>query len=65
MLNLKKYNKIVNNMKKKQTHRYREQISGYQWERVEEGAVYGKRKELLWDTMKSCEKLFKIVNYKI
>ena len=52
-------------MKIKQTHRYREQISGYQWERVWEGTVYGKRKELLWDTMKSCEKLFKIVNYKI
>ena len=51
-------------MKKKQTHRYREQISGYQWERVGEGAVQGKRKGLLWDTTKSCEKLLKIVNYK-
>ena len=27
----KKYNKIVNITKKKQTQRYREQISGYQW----------------------------------
>ena len=27
----KKYNILVNITKKKQTHRYREQISGYQW----------------------------------
>ena len=27
----KKYNKLVNITKKKQTHRYREQASGYQW----------------------------------
>ena len=27
----KKYNKLVKIMKKKQTHRYREQTSGYQW----------------------------------
>ena len=31
MWNLKKYNELVNIMKKKQTHIYREQISGYQW----------------------------------
>ena len=31
MWNLKKYNKLVNKTKKKQTHRYREQTSGYQW----------------------------------
>ena len=31
MWNLKKYNKLVNTTKKKQTHRYREQTSGYQW----------------------------------
>ena len=30
MWNLKKYNKLVNTTKKKQTHRYREQTSGYQ-----------------------------------
>ena len=30
MWNLKKYNKLVNITKKKQT--YREQTSGYQWE---------------------------------
>ena len=29
--NSKKYNKLGNITKKKQTHRYREQISGYQW----------------------------------
>ena len=34
----KKYNKLVNITKKKQTHRYREQTSGYQWgEGREEG----------------------------
>ena len=27
----KKYNKLVNITKKKQTHRYRGQISGHQW----------------------------------
>ena len=27
----KKYNKLVTITKRKQTHRYREQISGYQW----------------------------------
>ena len=27
----KKYNKLVNVTKKNQTHRYREQTSGYQW----------------------------------
>ena len=29
--NLKKYNNLVNRTKKKQTHRYQEQTSGYQW----------------------------------
>ena len=27
----KKYNKLVNIIKRKQTHKYREQTSGYQW----------------------------------
>ena len=27
----KKYNKLVNKIKKKETHRYREQTSGYYW----------------------------------
>ena len=31
MWNLKKYNKLVNKTKKNQTHRSREQTSGYQW----------------------------------
>ena len=31
MWNLKKYNRLVNITKKKQTHRHREQINGYQW----------------------------------
>ena len=31
MWNQKKYNKLVNKTNKKQTHRYREQTSGYQW----------------------------------
>ena len=29
----KKYNNLVNITKKEQTHRYREQISSYQWEK--------------------------------
>ena len=28
----KKYNKLVNITKKKQTYRYRKQTSGYQWD---------------------------------
>ena len=31
MWNLKKYNKTENITKKKQTHKYREWTSGYQW----------------------------------
>ena len=39
----KKYNKLVNITKKKQTHRYREQTSGYQWgERSGEGKGRGR-----------------------
>ena len=46
----KKYNKLMNIAKKKQTHRHREQTSGYQW------GQHGGRgiKGLLWDYMKSC-----------
>ena len=41
----KKYNKLVNKTKKKQTHRYGEQTSGYQWGvRMGEGQ-YGGRGE--------------------
>ena len=39
MWNLKTYNKLVNITKKKQTHRYREQTSGYQWGEGREGAI--------------------------
>ena len=31
MWNIKKYNQLVNITKKKQTHRYREETSDYQW----------------------------------
>ena len=30
-MEFKKYNKLVNETKKMQSHRYREQTSGYQW----------------------------------
>ena len=51
----KKYNKLVNITKQKQTHRFWEQISGYQWGcgRGSIGAQDLKR-ELLWDYMKLC-----------
>ena len=34
-----KYNKLVNITKKKQTHRYREQTSGYQWGEAGRGNI--------------------------
>ena len=52
----KKYNKLVNKTKKKQTHRYREQTRCYQWgEGRGEGQYRGreKKKGLLQDYMKS------------
>ena len=36
----KKYNRLVNLTQKKQTHRQREQISGYQWGEGEEEEKY-------------------------
>ena len=39
MWNLKNYNKLVNITKKKETHRYGEQTSGYQWGGNGEGAI--------------------------
>ena len=56
MWNLKKYNKLVNKTKKKQTQRYRERTSGYQWgEGRGEGTIQDRwGKVLLWDHMKSC-----------
>ena len=42
-MEFKKYNKLVNGTKKKQTHRYREQTSGYQWgEGRKEGQYRGR-----------------------
>ena len=38
----KKYNKLVNKTKKKQTHRYREQTSGYQWGEGRGGRIRGR-----------------------
>ena len=35
----KKYNKIVHITEKTQTHRYREQTSGYQWGEGRGGAI--------------------------
>ena len=35
----KKYNKLVNIIKRKQTHKYREQTSGYQWGERRGGAI--------------------------
>ena len=63
----KKYNKLVNQTKKKETHQYREQISGYQWGegrgrgniRVEEKRVIMGLYEIM------CVKLLKIVKHYI
>ena len=38
----KKYNELVNITKKKQIHKYRVQISGYQWGEVRGGARWGR-----------------------
>ena len=46
MWNLKEYNKPVNKTKKKQTHRYREETSSYQWgEGKEKGQDRGRGKK--------------------
>ena len=37
--NLKNTNKLVNIIKKKQTHRYKEQTNGYQWRWGGGGAI--------------------------
>ena len=51
----KKYNKLVNITKQKQTHRYREKNSGYQWgERREEWQA---KRELRDVTMYKINKL--------
>ena len=43
----------MNIIKKKQTHRYREQTSGYQWGGGEGQYRSRGKKGLLWDYMKS------------
>ena len=48
MWNLKKYNKLVNITKQQQTHRYREQTSGYQWG----GGNIGPGGTNYWDRLK-------------
>ena len=50
----KNYNKLVNKTKKKQTHRYREQTSGYQWGEERAEGEDGEGGCLLWDYIKSC-----------
>ena len=49
----KKYNKTVNNTKKKETHRYRKQTSGYWWEE-------GWRREKLGQRIKRYKLMYKI-----
>ena len=39
---INKYNKLMNVTKKKQTHRYREQTSAYQWEEGSSGQHRGR-----------------------
>ena len=48
----KKYNKLVNITKRKQTHRYRGQTSSYQWESEREEAIkeQGIKRSKLSDT---------------
>ena len=50
----KKYNKLVDKTEKKQTHRYRECTSGYQWGEgrgKEQDRSREKKEGLLWDYM--------------
>ena len=56
MWNLKKYNKLVNKTKKKQTHRYRKKLMFTSGERKwGRGNIWVEEKKgLLWDYMKSC-----------
>ena len=59
----------MNKTKKKQIHRYREQINSYQWGEGREKGQYsgmGSKKRLLWGFVKFCVKLFKIImHYRI
>ena len=58
----KKYNKLVNVVKQRQNHRYRQQTSGYQWvgEEGNVGLESGKCKLLLQDRLKDL--LYKMGN---
>ena len=62
----KKYDKLMNITKKKQTHRCREQISGYQWGKEEGMGNIGVRRKkgsygIIWnhmcETFKNCKAL--------
>jgi len=54
----------VNKTKKKQTHRYREQASGYQWGEEGEGQYTGGGKRVIMKIYKIIGmKLLKIVNH--
>ena len=64
MWNLKKYNKLINKIKKKHAHRYREQTSVYLWGEVRQEGQYRGRQGKgvipeLYEIM--CVKLLKIV----
>ena len=56
----------MNKTKKKNTHRYRDETSGYQWEdgRGRDSIGLGGEKRFLWDYMKSSTvKILKIVKH--
>ena len=62
----KKYNKLVNNIKKKQTDKYREQTSGYQWREGKGGTIgigIGKKRVIMGLHEIVCVKLLKIVKH--
>ena len=49
----KKCNKLMNKTKRKETYRYGEQASGYQWTKESGEGEDGGGRGLLWDAMKS------------
>ena len=65
-MELKKRNELVNKIKKKQAHKYREQTSGYHWEGGK-GTMKGERKRekrvimRLYEIM--CVNILKIVKH--
>ena len=60
MWNLKEYNKPVNKTKKKQTHRYREETSSYQWGEGKEEKV-SKRSIMYTALETSDQKVLKVI----